>query len=88
MWLWDLNSGLFEEQSVLLTAEPSLQHDSFVLLCLFYRRISSKRSQQRMCILNASFRDSDTLMKQVIAVNNITFPQLNSINFFLKEVLW
>jgi hypothetical protein len=25
MWLWDLNSGPSEEQSVFLTAEPSLQ---------------------------------------------------------------
>jgi hypothetical protein len=25
MWLWDLNSGPMEEQSVLLSAEPSRQ---------------------------------------------------------------
>jgi hypothetical protein len=29
---WDLNSGSLEEQSVLLTAEPSLQPDKFIFL--------------------------------------------------------
>jgi hypothetical protein len=33
MWLWDLNSGPLEEQSVLLTTEPSIQPPSF----LFYK---------------------------------------------------
>jgi hypothetical protein len=32
---WDLNSGPSEEQSALLTPEPSLQPPSFVLLCTF-----------------------------------------------------
>jgi hypothetical protein len=30
MWLLDLNSGYLEEQSVLITAEPSLQPTFFV----------------------------------------------------------
>ena len=33
---WELNSGLLEEQSVLLTAEPSLQTQSFFLSVFFF----------------------------------------------------
>lgn len=33
VWVWDLNSSFLEEQSVALTAEPSLQLLA-ILLCL------------------------------------------------------
>jgi hypothetical protein len=33
---WDLNSGPLEEQSVLLTAEPSLQPDFFHFLKIVF----------------------------------------------------
>jgi hypothetical protein len=32
---WELNSGRLEEQSVLLTAEPSLQPPPWFFVCLF-----------------------------------------------------
>ena len=31
MWLWELNSAMLEEQTVLLTAEPSLQPFLFLV---------------------------------------------------------
>jgi hypothetical protein len=37
MWFWDLNSGPSEEQSVLLTTEPSLQPLIFSFKTVFYR---------------------------------------------------
>jgi hypothetical protein len=33
---WELNSGPLEEQSVLLTAEPSLQPRFYVLFCFVF----------------------------------------------------
>jgi hypothetical protein len=36
---WDLNTGPSEEQSVLLTPEPSLQHPLFFLVYLFFFKI-------------------------------------------------
>jgi hypothetical protein len=48
---WVLNSGSLEEQSLLLTAEPSLQPSLFV--CLFVCFIYFKR--EFYCIVQASF---------------------------------
>jgi hypothetical protein len=47
---WDLNSGLLEEQSVLLTTEPSLQPSHTTFYMLF--SVPSERIGLKLHILN------------------------------------
>jgi hypothetical protein len=45
---WELNSGPVEEQSVLLTTEPSLQH--YLFLCIYLHVYWSVRREHRITL--------------------------------------
>jgi hypothetical protein len=56
---WELNSGPLEEQSVLLTAEPSLQPSLFVLICCFSPEAVSQLGEKGISLGNPDLLPAD-----------------------------
>jgi hypothetical protein len=59
MWLWDLNSGPSEEQSVLLTTEPSLQPFNFIYFYFTCMKVlPTNMNVYHMCAVLSKARES------------------------------